>query len=506
MDNSNVNIDLIRGHVDTIIMRSIFERDKYGLEILNEITSKSNGLYSLKISTIYSCLKRLEKQGYVRSVKGDASNGAPRVYYSLTQEGKEFLLNDQYQWEYSRTIINNLLSDKEFDATQEVPFEASDLRPLTRRQNQTSDEITTQTADIAPNGENDGVDELQDETYSAPTTNTAQDDTRSQYNFADIYSKIPREQQDSENSQSEMPNYYNSSLFSKSDKQNFANTNKNSNSAGPNSTIFYRTNKVEQRSNNLFDFKQKQPIAQNYEFIQENNSQNDATLPAYSNSNVTNDEYKTSYIDSFSAIYKNSNSKQSEQEQKASETSAYDGGYSFNYSSLNEMKVNLEKDGFTLKPYIKRNSTEYYSGKYCYKNKLFLLATVVFYISFAIEMIAIFFALKSGATPLPTAFFATMLAVVALLPAFALAKFLRFPNQKSLARFNVKVAMINALTLIINLLAIILFVAYFAFNADFSNYSTLILPVMIPACLLLNIPLFLFIYDGIYKSKLMHIR
>ena len=37
MDNSNVNIDLIRGHVDTIILKSLYYEDKYGYEILNEI-------------------------------------------------------------------------------------------------------------------------------------------------------------------------------------------------------------------------------------------------------------------------------------------------------------------------------------------------------------------------------------------------------------------------------------------------------------------------------------
>ena len=32
-DNSSVNIDLIRGHMDTIILRTLSNEDKYGYEI-----------------------------------------------------------------------------------------------------------------------------------------------------------------------------------------------------------------------------------------------------------------------------------------------------------------------------------------------------------------------------------------------------------------------------------------------------------------------------------------
>ena len=133
MDN-NANIDLIRSHVDTIILRSLLNEDKYGLEILNEIKEKSQGLYTLKQPTLYSCLKRLEKLGYISSYKGATSNGAQRVYYTLSEAGKNFVLTDQYQWEYSRTIIDNLLSDKKYDPNTAPPFDASSLRPMTKRQ------------------------------------------------------------------------------------------------------------------------------------------------------------------------------------------------------------------------------------------------------------------------------------------------------------------------------------------------------------------------------------
>ena len=59
----SVSSDLIRGHINTIILRSLYDGDKYGYEIIAEIERKSHGQYTLKQPSLYSALKRLEKDG-----------------------------------------------------------------------------------------------------------------------------------------------------------------------------------------------------------------------------------------------------------------------------------------------------------------------------------------------------------------------------------------------------------------------------------------------------------
>ena len=63
-----ISADLIRGHINTIILRCLYDEDKYGYDIINEIEKKSGGLYSLKQPTLYSALKRLESLKYVMIV------------------------------------------------------------------------------------------------------------------------------------------------------------------------------------------------------------------------------------------------------------------------------------------------------------------------------------------------------------------------------------------------------------------------------------------------------
>lgn len=120
---SGISADLIRGHINTIILRTLYERDKYGYEIIEEIESKSHGQYTLKQPTLYSALKRLESQGYINAYwkTDEVSQGGRRKYYTLTDSGREITERNQAEWEYSRTVIDNLISDRNFDFTQPPP-------------------------------------------------------------------------------------------------------------------------------------------------------------------------------------------------------------------------------------------------------------------------------------------------------------------------------------------------------------------------------------------------
>ena len=120
-DEKSISSDLIRGHINTIILRSLYDGDRYGYEIIAEIERKSHGQYSLKQPSLYSALKRLEKEGYVTSYWGGSVGGGRRKYFSLTEEGKAISEQNQSEWEYSRTVIDSLISDKAFDFNNPAP-------------------------------------------------------------------------------------------------------------------------------------------------------------------------------------------------------------------------------------------------------------------------------------------------------------------------------------------------------------------------------------------------
>ncbi len=112
---SGIDSDLIRGHIDTIILKSLYTGDKYGLEIIQEVEEKTGGNYELKQPTLYSCLKRLETQGLLSSYTVDSEVGGRRRYYKLTEQGVATYRENQQEWLRSRKIIDSLIYNTEIE-------------------------------------------------------------------------------------------------------------------------------------------------------------------------------------------------------------------------------------------------------------------------------------------------------------------------------------------------------------------------------------------------------
>ncbi len=111
----NIDSDLIRGNIDTIILKTMLNGDMYGLDIIKEVENKSNGTYELKQPTLYSCLKRLENQELISSYWKESDIGGRRHYYKLTDKGYEQLYKKQDEWSKSKFIIDNLLGEHTAD-------------------------------------------------------------------------------------------------------------------------------------------------------------------------------------------------------------------------------------------------------------------------------------------------------------------------------------------------------------------------------------------------------
>ena len=119
--DKNISSDLIRGHINTIILRSLYDGDKYGYEIIKEIQDKSEGQYEMKQPTLYSSLNRLEGLNHIESYWGSAVNGGRRKYFKLTETGREIVKQNLSEWEFSRTIIDKLISENDFDLKKPAP-------------------------------------------------------------------------------------------------------------------------------------------------------------------------------------------------------------------------------------------------------------------------------------------------------------------------------------------------------------------------------------------------
>jgi len=109
MKDNQLSSDLLRGHTNTIILGLLADGDQYGYGITKMVLEHSGGLYELKEATMYSSLKRLEKEGHITSYWGDETQGGRRRYYHITPSGRELYRSNKKNWDYAKNILDRLL-------------------------------------------------------------------------------------------------------------------------------------------------------------------------------------------------------------------------------------------------------------------------------------------------------------------------------------------------------------------------------------------------------------
>ncbi|MFB6467453.1 PadR family transcriptional regulator [Cytobacillus sp. Hz8] len=101
-----IRSDIIRGHLDSIILRLILEEDRYGYEISKEISVRTDNRFQIKEATLYAVFQRLEKKELIESYFGDISHGGKRKYYRITPLGKAYLKEMVEEWQETKAIID----------------------------------------------------------------------------------------------------------------------------------------------------------------------------------------------------------------------------------------------------------------------------------------------------------------------------------------------------------------------------------------------------------------
>lgn len=109
MEPQAISSDLIRGHIDTIILHTLLDGDKFAQQISDAIEEKSEKEYKINQATLYSSLKRLESLKQVSSYWNDSDAGGRRKFFKLTDSGKAAVDANLSNWSYSRAIIDKLM-------------------------------------------------------------------------------------------------------------------------------------------------------------------------------------------------------------------------------------------------------------------------------------------------------------------------------------------------------------------------------------------------------------
>lgn len=543
-----VNTELIRGHVDTIILNALMQRDRYGYEILDMISDLSEGRYEIKQPTLYSCLKRLEKQGFITSYYGDETQGGRRRYYKLTEKGRATLEQDQREWEFSRTIINRLLSDKEIDLrTVEAPFNPSELRPLTRRVRVYDDGEGYMSEDEKEESETPAAPAVTAAPVTAetPVTPVATAETGEETSyvsplFAPAVPAVGAEEstpaaQTTPAQPEAKPSVYDEEELLRIKEQQIAASKRlqigefasrkmligDDEDDVPPAPASYG-NPRNGASDAAYGYSEtpKKPAAPDRSMFTYTTMSADKMPPKpqpepkreareedYRNMRTTEEpDERLHYREALSALFRT----EEPQEKAASvpaaaavinEAEQRDIDNQGRARHFGDLKQALYEEGFNLKPYNKANASNFYYMKFVYSNKLMRDTMLLTYLVLVIEVLIMVIAIDSFAMNIGVCI--AIAAVGLLLPALPFIVWAINPTKRIKARFNLGTSVTYALIAFIVISGISMIIALIApsLKVDFTKGSAYI-PVMIAAL----IPIAVLIYGLLYRSGNYHLK
>lgn len=94
---------MLKGLLEGCILKVIAQEETYGYRICEDLVS--GGFSEVNEGTVYPILIRLEKKGFIASVKKDSPLGPKRKYFHLTDTGLAYLKMFSDIWrETSKTV------------------------------------------------------------------------------------------------------------------------------------------------------------------------------------------------------------------------------------------------------------------------------------------------------------------------------------------------------------------------------------------------------------------
>ena len=105
-----VKKEVLKGHIDTLILSLLQNKDMYGYEIAKVVREKSNEQFEMKEGTLYLSLKRLEQNKWIESYWGDEQGpGGRRKYYKITPSGIEGFDEKRKEWQFVKQLIDTFI-------------------------------------------------------------------------------------------------------------------------------------------------------------------------------------------------------------------------------------------------------------------------------------------------------------------------------------------------------------------------------------------------------------
>src|SRR3954454_24623789 len=100
--------DLIRAHLDGLLLAVLAEAPGHGYELGQRLTQRSGGALGVPEGSLYPALHRLQRGGPLES-SGSRGDGRRRRVYRLTRSGRRAATQSREEWRSFSVAVERVL-------------------------------------------------------------------------------------------------------------------------------------------------------------------------------------------------------------------------------------------------------------------------------------------------------------------------------------------------------------------------------------------------------------
>jgi PadR family transcriptional regulator PadR len=100
--------ELVAASATSMVLAIVSRGETYGYAIIKEIHKVSDAQIEWTDGMLYPVLRRLEKQGLLKSQWRVAESGKRRRYYAIKKTGRQALAAYRQQWQMTNRVLNSL--------------------------------------------------------------------------------------------------------------------------------------------------------------------------------------------------------------------------------------------------------------------------------------------------------------------------------------------------------------------------------------------------------------
>lgn|SRR5690606_13447521 len=102
-----INVQFKKGALELCVLVLIHRKERYGFELAQQVSN----YVPVAEGALYPLLRRLVKEGHCTTYLQESTEGPPRKYYKLTEDGRLYMNQMVLEWNYFVKGVSNLLEE-----------------------------------------------------------------------------------------------------------------------------------------------------------------------------------------------------------------------------------------------------------------------------------------------------------------------------------------------------------------------------------------------------------